>query len=84
MPVWYADFLSSTCNTVSHPNSANVTPRHSLCDNNITLISGEKPLKLGELLSENLPSQEVDAGDEARWCLLKVEWVLLHQLFCCN
>lgn len=61
----HGDFLSSTCNTVSHPNSANVTPRHSLCDNNITSISGEKPLKLGELLSEKLPSQEVDAGDEA-------------------
>ncbi|XP_057832331.2 uncharacterized protein LOC131042997 isoform X2 [Cryptomeria japonica] len=61
----HGDFLSSTCNNLSHPNSANVTPRHSLCDNHIILTSGEKGLKLGELLSENLPCQEVNAVDEA-------------------
>ncbi|KAH9322583.1 hypothetical protein KI387_017222 [Taxus chinensis] len=61
----HGDFLSSTCNTLSHPNSATGTPRHSVCDNHMNLISTEKTSKLGEPLSENFPSEEVSAGAEA-------------------
>uniref|UniRef100_A0A0D6R804 Protein ENHANCED DISEASE RESISTANCE 2 C-terminal domain-containing protein n=1 Tax=Araucaria cunninghamii TaxID=56994 RepID=A0A0D6R804_ARACU len=61
----YGDFSTSTCNAINQPNSTEGTPRHSSSDNYLSLTPIEKKTKLGELLSEKLPSQEDTVGAEA-------------------